>query len=155
MHVVEEDDDRRGSGQVVEHHGQALEEAGPRRLGCLRSPPHGGGAVQQPTEIVDEPAAEPGDLGRINATEVALQRLGPQSKRRCAAERVGPGGEAQTTRLVPGQNLARQARLAHAGITEEENDTELALRRQGVLSLEVLQLPFPADDDDAAGRPSP
>jgi hypothetical protein len=55
---------------------------------------------------------------------------------------------------VPGQNLARQARLAHAGITEEEDDAELALRRQGVLSVEGFQLPFPADDDDAPGRPS-
>ena len=77
------------------------------RLACRRGPPDGGGAVQQPAEIVHEPAAEPGDLGRIDATEVALQRLGPQSKRRCAAERMGPGGETQTTRLVPGQHLRR------------------------------------------------
>lgn len=67
---------------------------------------------------------------------------------------MGSGGEAEAARPVPGEYLAGQSRLAHAGITEEEDDAELALRRQGILSLEGFQLPFPADDDAAPGRPS-
>ena len=91
LHVVKQHDDRPAAGEVVQERGDALQEADARRFPLGNRRPHDGDAAQQAGQIVEQPAAELGDLLERKLPEVVLQRLGPQAERRRRARADEPG----------------------------------------------------------------
>ena len=88
---------------------------------------------------------------------MTLERLGPEAERGRLTERVGSGGEAEDFGLVAGQQLARQAGLAHAGIGDDHHDPELASGGPGQLGFERGQFLVPSHQGrtPGSGEPSP
>jgi hypothetical protein len=77
VRVVHEDDYRQLVRQVGDHDGEPLEKAQARRLGLGGWAPDGGHAANDRREIVEESAAELGDLFGAEPAQVTLERLRP------------------------------------------------------------------------------
>ncbi len=149
--VVEEHDHRTGAGEVGDEHGQPLEEPGAGRFSRGCSAPHGRSAVEEAAQIVDESAAQLGNLVPFKVPEVAFQRFGPQAERRGVPEGMGPSGEPEHLAVVAGQQLPHQAGLPDTGICEQQHDAELARPGPDQFGLQERQL-VPAPDQCRALR---
>src|SRR5438270_917410 len=149
MHVVEEDDNGRVAGQILDHHGQRLAKAETAWLGARSRAAHDGDAAQQTSEIVQVSATQADDFRPRSLPEMVFERLDPQSERGHRAEGISTRDEPDGGTPVAGEHLGSQARLADARIPDEKDAAELSGGGPLELRLQLAQLGRPADETQA------
>ena len=132
MHVVQDRQDRRLRCEVPHQRGQSLQKPRQWRLPVRKRAAHDRDAVEQAGEVVKQPPAHGRDLAIRPPLEQRVNGLCPQPERGSHAERVCTAEHARRLRVAC-QQLPAQPALAHPGLAEQQDDTELPGRRPGEL----------------------
>jgi hypothetical protein len=144
VRIVDENDDGRALRDVGQQDGKAAQETrlGRRVLRCRTA--SGRDAARNGCQIVEEPAAQPGDLLVPKRSQVVLERLGPDAERCCGAERIAACGQRDDLADFPPEELARQSRLSDPRFGDQQHRAELSGRSAPVLAVEDSQFGIPA-----------
>lgn len=116
VHVVQEQDDRSISLEVLEEFGESFEEAQSGRLPFGSRTSHPSHTPQQAGEVVKKSSAEPRYLFGMKGPEIPIERFAPEPERSRAAEWVRPSQEGRRRLLLACEKLAGEARLTSARI---------------------------------------
>ena len=137
--VIEQYHERSPLQDLPEQAREALQQPGERGIPVGDRAADQGNAMKQASEVVEQSAAQIDHLLVGQRLEERLDGLGPQAEGGTRRERVALGHETPHFTVAP-QQLAPQAALAHPGVANQQNQTEVPIYRPAQFVLERLEL---------------